>query len=91
MVFSVGYDYNFYTWSIPNQQLKHEFFHFDPVYDLVIGRQGTPLQSQIVSLGRDKCRVFNFESGTEVKRQGSTKNDNKWQKTVVSIRHDDKK
>ena len=63
MVHSGGFDYKVKAWSIPNKQLKYEFAHGDVIYDIVIGREGTPLANLILSISWDKtCRVSNLES-----------------------------
>ena len=55
-------------WSILNNQLLYEITFGGSVVDLIIGREGTPLANQIVSLSRDGIlRVSAVETGDEVK------------------------
>ena len=68
MVYSCGTDWKVKAWSIANSQLKYEFVHGSWVYDIVIGRDGTPLENRLVSISDDKtCRISNSETGAEVK------------------------
>ena len=56
------------SWSIPNKKLKYEVKHGDSVYDIVIGREGTPLASKMISVSGDRsCRISSLETGAEVK------------------------
>ena len=55
------------SWSIPNKELKYEF-QCGTVYDIVIGREGTPLANRMISVGAySSCRISNLETGAEVK------------------------
>ena len=68
MVYSCGCDYKVKAWTIENKQLKYEFAHGDCVFDIVIGRDGTPLENRLVSISDDKtCRISDLETGAEVK------------------------
>ena len=56
------------SYSIPDKQLKYEIKHGSSVYDIVIGREGTPLANKLLSISQDKfCRISNQETGDEVK------------------------
>ena len=57
------------VWSVRNQRTEHEFGNSGiSVYDLVIGREGTPLANLIVFIGQNKtCRVFNSKTSVEIR------------------------
>ena len=67
-VYSCGRDRKLKVWSILNNQLLYEITFGNSVYDLVIGREGTPLANRIVSLSREGIlRISAVETGDEVK------------------------
>ena len=67
-MYSCGTDGTVKSWSSPNKQLMYEVMHGNDVYDIVIGREGTPLENKLVSISWDKsCRILNLETGAEVK------------------------
>ena len=69
MVYSGSCDNKIKAWSIPSATLKYEVAHDSGVYDIVIGREGTPLSNRILSISWDRCcRISNLETGAEVKR-----------------------
>ena len=69
MMYSCGCDCKVKAWSIANSQLKYEFAHGSYVYDIVIGREGTPFENRLVSISAEKCcRVSNLETGAKLKR-----------------------
>ena len=50
---------------------KYEFSHGDEVIDMVIGREGTPLENQILSISADTfCRVSDIKNGAKVTKIG---------------------
>ena len=68
LVYSCGVDDVVKSWTIPNRQLKYEIKHGNSVYDIVIGREGTPLANKLLSISHDRlCRISNLETGDEVK------------------------
>lgn len=66
----IGSNSKVQAWSIPTKKMKYEFAHGSEVGGIVIGREGTPLENRIVSIGSyDKsCRISNLETGDEVKK-----------------------
>ena len=69
MVYSGSNDNKIKAWSIPSATLKYEVAHLHSIYDVVIGREGTPLSDRILSISFDSyCRISNLETGTEIKR-----------------------
>ena len=68
MVYFCGYDSQVKAWSISDKQLKYEINQRSAVYDIVIGRKGTPLENRLVSIGYQCCRISSLETGAEVKR-----------------------
>ena len=57
------------AWSTSNKEMKYEFTHGNSVYDIVIGREETPLEKRLLSISYERCcRVSNLETGAEVKR-----------------------
>ena len=47
----------------------YEFSHGDCVYDIVLGREGTPLANKMLSVSADSsCRISNLKTGAEVKK-----------------------
>ena len=69
MVYSCGEDRKVMAWTTANNQLKYDFNHDNAVYDIVIGREGTPLAGRLLTISWDKsCRVSNLETGAEVRR-----------------------
>ena len=62
-------DHKVKAWSTSNKNLKYEFMHSDEVKDIVIGREGTPLENRLLSISSDKsCRVSNLETGVELRK-----------------------
>ena len=56
------------AWSIPNTNVKYEIVQDGAVYDILIGRDGTPLKNLILSISTEYfCRVSNLHNGVEVK------------------------
>ena len=69
LVYSCGRDDKVKAWSTTNKELKYEFKHGHYVYDMVIGRDGTPLANRIVSISLDNtCRISNLQTGVEIKK-----------------------
>ena len=69
IVFSCSLDSSVKSWTLSNKNLKYEFKHDYEIYDMVIGREGTPLHNQILSISYDmSCRVSNLETGAEIKK-----------------------
>ena len=69
IVYSCGYNNKVKVFSISNNQVKYEVMHDNSVDDFVIGREGTPLESRLVSVSRDKsCRVSDLETGAEINK-----------------------
>ena len=69
VVYSCGTMHKVKAWSIQTKQLKYEFSHNGSVYDLVLGRHGTPLWNRAVSVSWDKtCKISNSETGAELKK-----------------------
>ena len=67
-MYSCGYDSKIKVWSITDMNFKYELEHGGCVFDIVIGREGTPLANRLVSISQDRsCRVSNLETGAEVK------------------------
>ena len=74
MVYSCSTDGKVKAWSITNLQKKYEYKYeysctqSTKVFDIVIGRQGTPLENRIVALSQIGCRILNLDTGVEVKK-----------------------
>ena len=67
MVYSCGTDSTVTAWKVANDQLTYEFAHGGWVYDIVIGRDGTPLENRLVSISADgTCRLSNLETGAKI-------------------------
>ena len=57
------------VWTTANKQVKYELKHDSEVLDIVIGREGTPLAGQLLSISWEgSCRVSNLETGAEVRK-----------------------
>ena len=69
MVYSCGWDARVKAWSISNEQLKYEINHVGQPSDIIVGRDGTPLENRIVSIGMqdEVCRISNLETGVQIK------------------------
>ena len=68
MVYSGSIDSKIKAWSIPSATLKYEFAHNSDVYDIVIGRKGTPLSNRILSISwYGCCQISNLETGAKGK------------------------
>ena len=61
-------DFALESWSIPNKEFKYEVRNIDYAYDIVIGREGTPLANKMVSIGERSCLISNQETGAKVKK-----------------------
>ena len=69
IIFSCSLDKSVKAWTLFNNNLKYEFTHSSQIDDMVIGRKGTPLHNQILSISNDRsCRVSNLETGAEMKK-----------------------
>ena len=70
VVFSCSKDKLLKAWSITNKELKYEFDNDGHIYDMFIGREGTPLANRIVSISGwgQFCRISDLETGKQVKK-----------------------
>ena len=67
MVYYCGTDCKVTAWKVANDHLTYEFAHGNWVYDIVIGRDGTPLENRLVSISSDgTCRLSNLETGAKI-------------------------
>ena len=57
------------AWSIRNERIKNEFSKSDYMWDMVIGREGTPLASRIALISHNErcCYILDKETFAEVK------------------------
>ena len=58
------------VWSIRDKKVKYmyEFKDGNSVYDIVIGREETPLENRTISISYiEECRISNSETGTKIK------------------------
>ena len=68
IVFSCSNDKKVKAWSVTSKKVKYEFAHGNTVYDIVIGREGTPLANRIFTISWDQtCRISNVQTGAEIK------------------------
>ena len=70
LVFSCSRDNKVKAWSIPDKKLKYQVSCGNSVIDMVIGREGTPLENRILAIGADQFfRVLDLKTGAIIAKK----------------------